>query len=129
MAGKPGGTAEMEVGLPQDPIPMKALHTALARAVAAYKVPDAVITRVAERLAGLDIRIRGLDICAYGICIDYFTTDDRWLEKLAQFLKIERSGPHRIEVLVNGIPDPDIFHVRVEQQFEELGQYVAAAGH
>jgi hypothetical protein len=129
MTRSAGGTAELEVGLPSDPVPMKVLHTALARAVASYKVSDQVIKGVAEKLAGLDVRIRGLDICAYGICIDFFTTDDRWPEKLSQFLRIERSYPHRIEVLVNGIPYPDLFHVRVEQHFEELGRLAGMPGH
>jgi hypothetical protein len=129
MAGKPGGTAELEVGLPQDPIPMRELQAALARAVAKYEVPDPVIAKIAERLSGVDLRIRGLDVCSHGICIDYFTTDDRWLERLSQLLTIEDSSPYQVTVLINGIPKPDLFHVRVEQQFGALAKYVGSVGH
>lgn len=97
------------------------IRMALARAVASRKVPDDAIAAVADRLARHKLPIRGIDICAYGICIDYFFTDDRWSRVLPEILKLKGSHVHSITVFPWGIPVPDLFRVRVEQQFEELG--------
>lgn len=96
------------------------LRMALARAVASRKVSDAAITAVAERLAKAKLPIRGIDICAYGICIDYFFTDERWAKILPDLVNMKGGRAHSITVFPWGIPRPDLFRVRVEHQFEEL---------
>lgn len=126
---KPSGRPDSGVTLPQDPIPMETLRSALARAVARHEVPDEVISKVAERLSSIKLRIRGLDVCTHGICIDYFAGDIRWAERLMDILRLERSYVYEINVLTHGTPVPDIYHIRVEQQFEELAPYTAAIGH
>lgn len=108
------GMADVRVGDADE------LRMALARAVATRKIPDAAIASVADRLAATKLPIRGIDICAYGICIDYFFTDDRWSRVLPEILKAKGSHVHSITVFPWGIPWPDLFRVRVEQQFEEL---------
>ena len=96
------------------------IRVALARAVATRKVSDAVVASVADRLAATKLPIRGIDVCAYGICIDYFFTDDRWAKVLPEMLKAKGSHVHSITVFPWGIPWPDLFRVRVEQEFDEL---------
>jgi hypothetical protein len=129
MTEKPGGRPDSGISLPQDPIPAATLRSALALAVARHEVPDEVISKVAERLSSIKLRIRGLDVCTHGICIDYFASDVGWMEKLTDLLRLERSYVYEINVLTHGTPVPDIYHIRVEQQFEELAPYTAGIGH
>lgn len=102
------------------------LRLALARSVAQREVPDDVIRAVSGKVAKLQRRvpIRKLDICAYGICLDYFVTPDEWRDVLFGVL----DGPRvrGIRVFPWGIPVDDLFQIRVEHQMEELAPYVGA---
>lgn len=102
-----------------------ALRMATARAVAAHQVPDEVLQSVGRQLAELPTaeRIRGIDICTYGVCVDYFVEPDRWRELLDG---IVQGGPRirHIDLFPWGIVEDDLMQVRVEYQFDEM---VAAA--
>lgn len=95
-----------------------AVRLSLARAVAGRKVDPKAVKAVATRLGKLDYRIRGINPCIYGICLD-FILERPELDKLVEQL----GGAGRIRGLHAfpwGIPWPDLYHVRVEQQFDEL---------
>jgi hypothetical protein len=94
----------------------------LARAVAGRRVADEAVAALAKRLAASKLPIRAIDVCTYGICIDYFFNDDRWMKVLPDILKLRGSRVRTLTVFPWGIPDPDIFRVRVEQDFDELTQ-------
>jgi hypothetical protein len=98
------------------------IRVALARAVATRQVPDQAIASVAKRLAAAKLSVRGIDICAYGICIDYFFTDDRWTRVLPDLIKAKGTRVHNITVFPWGIPVPDLYRVRVEQEFDEFAR-------
>lgn len=106
--------ADARVGEAED------IRVALARAVASRRIPDAAISAVAERLAATKLPIRGIDVCAFGICIDYFFNDDRWQKALPEMLNLKGSRVHQITMFPWGIPWPDLFRVRVEHDFAEL---------
>ena len=97
------------------------LRLALARAVAGRKISDDAIAAVAKKLATIKQPIRGIDNCVYGICIDYFFTTDEWTRALPDLVRSKDARVYGIEVFPWGIPFPDIYRVRVQQDFPELG--------
>lgn len=102
------------------PITSKDLAKRLSKRLANFKVSDAVVSALAERvfIEGLDIR--KFDVCIYGICIDYFTT------KLPSIDKIFRATDvSRFEVFPYGIIDWDYFHVHVGYNVDELAGHNA----
>jgi hypothetical protein len=99
------------------------LRMALARAVAARKVPDDAIAAVAKKLASSKYKIRAIDTCIYGICIDYFFDTDQWYRALPELARGRDARVHGIEVFPWGIPWPDIYRVRVQQEFDEMAPF------
>jgi hypothetical protein len=98
------------------------LRLALARAVAGRKISDDAISAVAKKLAASKQKIRGIDNCVYGICIDYFfDSADDWTKLVPELVRSKDARLHGIEVFPWGIPFPDIYRVRVQQDFPELG--------
>ena len=98
------------------------LRLALARAVAGRKISDDAIAAVAKKLSANKLKIRGIDNCVYGICIDYFfDSADEWTRVIPELVKSKDARLHGIEVFPWGIPFPDIYRVRVQQDFPELG--------
>jgi predicted kinase len=102
----------------------KDLRVALARAVATRKVPDDVVASVASKLAHSKLDIRGIDICVYGICLDYVFDGNKWREKLEEIAKVPDARVRGIEVFPWGIPFPDIFRVRVQHEFQDLNRFI-----
>lgn len=95
-----------------------AIRVSLARAVAGRNVDPKVVKTVATKLAGMEHRVRGISPCIYGICLDFILERpelDRLVEELGGAGKIRglRAFPW-------GIPWPDIFHVVVEEQFDDI---------
>ena len=93
----------------------KNLSQRLSRRLAGFKLSDAVIKGLAER-----IQVEGLDIgrfhpCIYGICVDYWTDKAPVLDP---FWK--RAGIARLEVFPYGIIDWDRWHVRAGFEVPEM---------
>lgn len=123
---------EMRTGRPEEfgdvTFGEKEIRIALARAIASRQVPDKAINAIAKRLAATKLPIRRIDLCPYGICIDYFFNDDRWVNVLRDIVKVNGADIRQITVFPWGIPTPDIFRVRVEQQIEELAGLAGGPG-
>ena len=117
-----GATTTGRVGLADSP-PTEAgdLRLAIARAVASRKITDDAITAVAKKLSAIKHPIRGIDVCTHGICIDYFFTGEEWLKALPELVRAKDSRVYGVEIFPWGIPFPDIYRVRVQQDFQELG--------
>jgi hypothetical protein len=98
------------------------VRAALARSIAERKVPDEVIDVVAKQLATAKHQIRGIDICMYGICLDYFIDGGEWWQRLPELVEVEGGRLKGIEIFPWGIPVPDILHVRVTQIMDMLPQ-------
>jgi hypothetical protein len=93
----------------------KALTTRISKQLANYKLSDAVIKSLAER-----VLIDGLDIirfnpCIYGICVDYWTLKAPVLDP---FWK--RTGIARLDVFPYGIIEWDRWRVQAAFEVDEL---------
>jgi hypothetical protein len=120
--GATSGFTSGRTGLADSP-PTEAgdLRLAIARAVASRKISDDAITAVAKKLSTIKQPIRGIDVCTHGICIDYFFTGDEWVKALPELIRAKDSRIYGVEIFPWGIPFPDIYRVRVQQDFPELG--------
>jgi len=88
------------------------VRLALAKAVAHRKVDARTIGSIAKKL-NYGHRIRGIDPCIYGICLDFVVDELELGEIIKGANEIGRLG--EIRVFPWGIPWPDVFHVRIEQ--------------
>lgn len=97
-----------------------AIRKALALAVARRDISDDVVDSIAGQLskAGAIDGIRRLDLCTYGICLDYFVGPDRWRDVLEGLLN--QRTVRRVEMFPWGIIDPDLIQIKVEHQIDEL---------
>src|SRR5678815_1156060 len=100
--------------LPQDPVPLKTMTERLSHRLANFKLSDAVITALAERVLIDGLSIGRFDPCIYGICVDYFTNKPPRLDHFSAKL-----GIAKWEVFPYGIIDWDRFHVRVAFNVDE----------
>lgn len=98
------------------------VRTALARAVANRKIADDVIDVAAKQIATAKHQIRGIDVCMYGICIDYFIDGRDWWQTLPELVQVEGGRLKGIEIFPWGIINPDLLHVRVTQQLDAMPQ-------
>ena len=101
----------------------KQIRAALARAGVRCRVPDDDIDKVARQISATELPIRGIDICAFGICFDYVIDHKVWdfLPKLAE---LRPARLRDLKIFPWGILDPDLFHVRTSHEFEELNAYL-----
>jgi hypothetical protein len=97
------------------PASQKQLTTQLSQRLANFKLSDAAIRRLADRVLIDGLSIARFDPCIYGICIDYFTETMPKLELLSP-----KHGISKWEVFPYGIIDWDRFHVRIAFTVNEL---------
>jgi hypothetical protein len=96
----------------------------LSTRLANYKLSDAVIKRLADRVVIEGLEIARLDPCMYGICIDYWTHEPPRLDGL-DF----KRGIIKWEVFPYGIIQWDLFRVRAAFEVDELeGKALPARG-
>jgi hypothetical protein len=98
------------------------IRNALARAVADRRVSDEAIDLAAKQLTDIKYRIRGLDVCAYGICLDFILTERDWWQALPGLIQVDGGVVRGIEIFPWGIPWPDILRVRVTQSLDAIPQ-------
>jgi hypothetical protein len=91
------------------------LSTRLSKRLANFKLGDAVIKGIADRVLIDGLTIFRFDPCIYGICIDYYTDKLPRLDGLGS-----KHGISKWEVFPYGIIEWDRFHVRVAFQVDEL---------
>ena len=87
----------------------------MSKRLANFKLSDAAITQLANRVLIDGLSIARFDPCIYGICIDYFTDKLPRLENLVVDRKIKKW-----EVFPYGVLTLDQFHVRVAFEVDEL---------
>jgi hypothetical protein len=86
----------------------KDLSQRMSKRLANFKLSDAVIAKLADRVVIDGWSIGRFNPCIYGICIDYFT--DRIPKLDGVFTERDIAS---IEIFPYGIIDWDRFHVRV----------------
>ena len=104
------------------PVSARDLSGPMSKRLASYKVGDAVIKRLADRVLIEGLEIARFDPCIYGICVDYWT---RELPRLD--LDITR-GISKWEVFPYGIIEWDLFRVRIAFEVNELEGKVTPRG-
>ena len=100
------------------------VSAALSRAVARREIPDDIVAGVVKRISGIHRQnpISWIDVCVYGICIDYFVEPPRLSKVITELLKV---GPVRkFELFPWGIITTDLLQVRVEHRFDELAPFI-----
>ena len=91
------------------------LSSRLSKRLANFKLSDAAVKAISDRVLIDGLSIFRFDPCVYGICIDYFTDKIPRLDALGP-----KHGITKWEVFPYGIIDWDRFHVRVAFQVDEL---------
>lgn len=104
------------------PASPKDVASVMSRRLANYKLTDAVIKRLVDRVLIDGLEIARIDPCIYGICIDYWS---REFPRLG--LDINR-GISKWEVFPYGIIDWDLFRVRVAFEVDALEGKVTPRG-
>jgi hypothetical protein len=93
----------------------KELSARMSKRLANFKLSDAVISGLADRVLIDGLSIARFDPCIYGICIDYFTDKIPQLDRLTP-----KHGISKWEVFPYGIIDWDRFRVRIAFNVDEL---------
>jgi hypothetical protein len=94
----------------------KDITVSLSRQLANYKLSDAVVKSLGERLFIEGLNIGRFNPCIYGICADYFS------DKMPNLRTITAKDQiSHWEVFPYGIIDWDHFHIRVAFNVDELG--------
>jgi hypothetical protein len=93
----------------------KELSARLSKRLANFKLSEAAIGALADRVLIDGLAISRFDPCIYGICIDYFSDRMPRLDQLTP-----KQGVVKWEVFPYGIIDWDRFHVRVGFGVDEL---------
>jgi hypothetical protein len=97
------------------PVNKRQLSQRLSKRLSNFKLSDAAINGLADRVLIEGLSIGRFNPCIYGICIDYFTEEMPRFEVLSPKL-----GISKWEVFPYGIIDWDRFHVRVAFTVDEL---------
>ena len=91
---------------------------ALAKAVASRNIPDKTIEDVAQQLSSIEHEIKGIDICKYGICVDFWTNQPINGTDITTPLINANLG--ELKIFEYGIINPDLFHTKADIQIDQL---------
>lgn len=95
----------------------KDVQKALAQRLARYKISDAAVARIADRVIKDGVKIGRWDFCPYGICIDYFADKRILVDKL-----FASDRTRVVKLFPYGIPFDDFWHVHAEIEVPELAE-------
>ena len=93
----------------------KDLSDRLSKRLANFKLPNDVVSKLADRITIDGLSIGRFNPCIYGICIDYFTNKLPSVEGI-----LNKGGISRVDVFPYGIINPEWFHVQVGFSVDEL---------
>ena len=94
----------------------KAVARAFAKRLAAHRISDTTVESLAKQETDSRLRPVGIDICQFGICLDYRTPRRSLSELMTQLEKDETIGG--IQIFPEGIIEPDDFRIRVDHILE-----------
>lgn len=95
----------------------RSIQKALVRAVGSRNVSDDAVLSLAKDISSIRQKIRGINVCERGICIDYFIDANDWWSTLPELVTVGDGRVRRIEIFPWGIIEPDLFQVRIEHDF------------
>jgi hypothetical protein len=102
-------------GVTMAPVNKKELSARMSKRLANFKLSDAVINELVDRVLIDGWIIGRFNPCIYGICIDYFTDKLPQVEDFSSKL-----GIATWQVFPYGIIDWDRFHIQVAFNVDEL---------
>lgn len=97
-------------------IDTKVLAAAFAKRLAAHKFSSEAVETLASQVSKAGTKPIDIDICQYGICVDYLVPRKSLGELINRLEQDFSLGGVRI--FPKGIIDPDAFLVKVEHAFE-----------
>jgi hypothetical protein len=100
-----------------EPTTAAQMQKALAARLARSEIPDAVVTRIAKRIAAAGLKVSRIDFCPYGICIDYF-----WDKRILVDKLIANERFRAVKLFPYGILVDDLWHVHAEMAVPELNE-------
>lgn len=95
----------------------RAVRKALALSAAKYRISDDAVASAAKVISQSKHKIRGIDVCERGICLDYIVDDEIW-EVMPELAALDGARLRDIDVFPWGIIDPDIFRISVTHEVE-----------
>jgi hypothetical protein len=104
------------------PVSAKDLSGRMSKRLANYKLSDAVIKRLVDRVLIDGLEIARINPCMYGICVDY------WTREVPRFDIGFDKGISKWEVFPYGIIEWDLFRVQVAFEVNELEGKVTPRG-
>ena len=91
---------------------VKEVAKIFSKHLASAEVNDKAVLALAEEVVTVDSAPIALDICQYGICVDYRIPRRGLGELINRFEDLRNVG--KIEIFPEGIINPDYFRVRAE---------------
>jgi len=91
------------------------LSQRLSTRLASFNLKDDAIKKLAGGVIIDGLEMKRFDVCAYGICVDYFAHKPPRLEGI-----LSKGEIAHLEVFPYGIINPDYFHVRVGYRVDAL---------
>ncbi|HLT36920.1 MAG TPA: hypothetical protein VK034_11565 [Enhygromyxa sp.] len=96
----------------EEKIDVRTVASAFSRRLAAHSVKDDVVEMLAKRVAAIGAKPIDIDVCQYGVCIDYWIPRKN-LGELLNRMEVDYTLGG-IKVFPKGILNPDAFLVSVE---------------
>ena len=99
----------------------KELYLALSKKISQKEIPDEVIEKTVEKLAISKEKILRIDVCTYGICLDYklFGDTPSIYERIGNIF-LEDIVCRDINIFPFGIPFPNILDIKVVYHVPEI---------
>lgn len=97
-------------------IDAKKVAKAFSKRLASHEVSDQAVESLAKQVVNANTRPIGIDICQFGICIDYRTPRSSLGELINRLERDRTIGG--IRIFPEGIIDPDDFRVAVDYILE-----------
>ena len=98
---------------------VKAINVALARAVATRDLSSDALSEASAKVANLPA-IRKIDICKYGICLDFWFRNEEFKDRFNDLMNFDIAELGEVRVFKYGIISPEIFHVQAEFDLPEI---------
>ena len=93
----------------------KEVGIALAKAIAERNISDEIVKKAANKISQFPYDIKRIDICKYGICLNFWEQSPIVQNDLEQFVSnIDTASLGEFNIFEFGILNPDLFHIQSE---------------
>lgn len=92
------------------------LYESLARSLASKPLSDNQLASLARKIGSSKHPVVGVDVCTYGICLDFAVAEKLEDFSLSEILEVGIGPIRNVEIFPEGIILPDRLNVRVTQK-------------